>query len=378
MMTFNKMSGRLPATITSVLSMLFISSAQADYTFNMTKGVTPISHEVYSLHMIVFWVCVGIGVVVFGAMGWSIVHHRKSKGAKAANFHESTTVEIIWTIVPLLVLISIAIPATRTLLDLEDARTDADMNLEVTGMQWKWKYNYIDEGVSFVSSLAQSSRDVIKDPTGKENYLLEVDQPVVLPINKKIRFLIHSNDVIHSWWVPALGFKQDAIPGFINDAWALIEKPGIYRGQCAELCGKDHGFMPIVIKAVSQADFEQWIVDKKAAAAAVAASADKQWSMQDLIAKGETVYQANCSACHGATGAGIPGVFPAMTNSPTVTGDAVGHLTTVLNGRSGTAMPAFKGQLSDVDLAAVITFERNSFGNSVGDMVQPSAVKNAR
>lgn len=377
-MTFNKMSGRLSATLVSVFSMLFASAAQADYALNMTEGVTPISREIFSLHMIVFWICVGIGVVVFAAMGWSILHHRKSKGAEAANFHESTTIEIIWTVVPLLILIGIAIPATGTLLDLEDAKTDADINLQVTGIQWKWKYNYIDEGVSFVSSLAQSSRDVIKDPTGKENYLLEVDEPIVLPINKKIRFLFHSDDVIHAWWVPDLAVKQDAIPGFINDSWAIIEKPGIYRGQCAELCGKDHGFMPIVVNAVSEDDYKKWILEKKAAAAAVAASAEKEWSMQDLLAKGEKVYQTNCAACHGPTGAGIPGVFPAMTDSPIVSGDAAGHLDIVLNGKSGTAMAAYKGQLSDVDLAAVITFERNSFGNKVGDIVQPSAVKNAR
>ena len=377
-MTFNKMSGLLSVTLTSILSMLFVSSAQAEYALNMTQGVTPISREIYGLHMIVFWVCVGIGVVVFAAMAWSILHHRKSKGAEAANFHESTTIEIIWTVVPLAILIGIAIPATGTLLDLEDAKTDADINLQVTGIQWKWKYNYVDEGVSFISSLAQSSRDVIKDPTGKENYLLEVDEPIVLPINKKVRFLFHSDDVIHAWWVPELAVKQDAIPGFINDSWAIIEEPGIYRGQCAELCGKDHGFMPIVVNAVTEAEYEQWLADKKAAAAAVAASADKEWSMQDLLAKGETVYQANCAACHGPTGAGIPGVFPAMTNSPIATGDAAGHMDLVMNGRSGSAMAAYKTQLSDVDLAAVITFERNSFGNSVGDTVQPSAIKNAR
>ncbi len=377
-MTFHKLSGRMSATVTSILSLLFVSSAHAAYTLNMTQGVTPISREIYSLHMIVFGVCLTIGLVVFGAMGWSILHHRKSKGAVAANFHESTTVEIIWTVIPLLILIAIAIPATGTLLDLEDAETNADINLEVTGIQWKWKYHYLDEDVTFISSLAQSSRDVINDPTGKENYLLEVDEPIVLPINKKVRFLFHSNDVLHAWFVPALGVKQDVVPGFINDSWAIIEEPGVYRGQCAELCGKEHGFMPIVVKAVTETEYSHWIAERKAKAAAVAASADKEWSMQDLLAKGEVVYQANCAACHGPTGAGIPGVFPAMTDSPVVTGDAAGHVKVVMNGRSGTAMAAFKNQLSDVDLAAVITFERNNFGNSVGDTVQPSAIKNAR
>ncbi len=377
-MIHNKLIGRLPVALAGVLSMLFVTAAHADYALNMTKGVTPISRDLYSLHMIVLWICVAIGVLVFGAMAWSIIFHRKSRGAVAANFHESTMVELIWTIGPLLILIAIAIPATGTLLDLEDAKTNADINLEVTGIQWKWKYNYIDEDVQVISSLAQSSRDVIKDPTGHENYLLEVDQPIVLPINKKIRFLFHSDDVIHAWWVPEFAVKQDVIPGFINDSWAIIEETGVYRGQCAELCGRDHGFMPIVVEAVTEREYRQWLTDKKAEAATMAASADKEWSMQDLLAQGETVYNGNCAACHGPTGAGIPGVFPAMTNSPVVTGDAAGHVNVVMNGKSGTAMAAYKSQLNDVDLAAVITFERNSFGNSVGDLVQPSTIKNAR
>ena len=377
-MIFNKLPGRLPAALAGGFSVLLAPAAQAEYALNMTEGVTPISRDLYSLHMIVFWICVAIGVVVFAAMTWSILFHRKSRGSVAANFHESTMVEIIWTVAPLFILIGIAIPATGTLLDLEDAKTNADITLQVTGIQWKWKYNYVDEDIEFISSLAQSSRDVVKDPTGNENYLLEVDQPIVLPINKKVRFLFNSDDVIHAWWVPELAVKQDAIPGFINDSWALIEEPGTYRGQCAELCGKDHGFMPIVVEAVTQAEYEQWIAAKKAEAVAVAAQAEQEWSMQDLLTKGESVYAGNCAACHGPTGAGIPGVFPAMTNSPLATGDLAEHINVVMNGRSGTAMAAYKTQLSDVDLAAVITFERNSLGNSVGDMVQPSAIKNAR
>jgi cytochrome c oxidase subunit 2 len=377
-MTFNKLSGRLSAALVGVLSILFISAAHAELQLNMTRGVTPISRDLFDLHMLVLWICVVIGVIVFGVMAWSIIFHRKSRGAVAAHFHESTMVEIFWTIGPLLILIAVAIPATATLLDLEDAKTNADINLEVTGIQWKWKYNYIDEDVQIISALAQSSRDVVKDPTGNENYLLEVDNPIVLPINKKIRFLFHSDDVIHAWWVPELAVKQDVIPGFINDSWAIIEEPGTYRGQCAELCGKDHGFMPIVVEAVTQNEYEQWLAGKKAEAAAIAAQASQEWSMQDLLAQGETVYKANCAVCHGATGAGIPGAFPALTNSPIATGDAAEHLNVVMNGRSGTAMAAYKTQPNDVDLAAVITFERNSLGNSMGDLVQPSAIKNAR
>ncbi|MFT5656823.1 MAG: cytochrome c oxidase subunit 2 [Gammaproteobacteria bacterium] len=377
-MGFNKLTGQWFAAIAGVISLLFMSVAKAEYELNMTEGVTPISHDLYGLHMIVFWICVAIAVVVFGAMAWSIIFHRKSRGAKASNFHESTTVEIIWTVAPLLILIAVAIPATSTLIDLEDAKTNADINLQVTGIQWKWKYNFVDENVEFISSLAQSSRDVIKDPLGHENYLLEVDEPIVLPINKKIRFLFTSNDVIHAWWVPALAVKQDAVPGFINDSWAVIEEVGTYRGQCAELCGKDHGFMPIVVEAVTQADYEKWLAGKKAEAEAIAKAAELEYSMAELLAKGETVYNANCASCHGATGAGIPGVFPAMTGSPVATGDVAEHINVVVNGRAGTAMSAFKTQLSDVDLAAVITFERNSLGNSVGDMVQPSAITNVR
>ncbi len=377
-MILNKLSRRISSAVMGLIALLVMPAATAAYTLNMTEGVTPISQQQYGLHMLVFWICVVIGVLVFAVMAWSIFHHRKSKGAVASNFHESTTIEIIWTVAPLLILIGIAIPATATLLDLEDAKTNADITLQVTGIQWKWKYTFVDEDVSFVSSLAQSSRDVVSDPTGNENYLLEVDNQLVLPVGKKIRFLFHSNDVIHAWWVPALGVKQDSIPGFINDSWALIEEPGIYRGQCAELCGKDHGFMPIVVNAVTEPEYNEWLAGMKADAAAAASAADEEWSMQDLMARGETVYQANCSACHGATGAGIPGAFPAMTGSPVVLGDAAGHVDIVVNGRAGTSMAAFKAQLNDIDIAAVITFERNSFGNSVGDAVQPSTIKNAR
>ena len=377
-MRSSNLTRRFSLVTAGLFALLAGPAVQAAYELNMTEGVTPISRELYNLHMIVFGICVVIGAAVFIVMGISIVKHRKSKGAVAANFHESTKVEIIWTIVPLLILIAIAIPATGTLLDLEDT-SNSDVTVQVTGIQWKWKYTFVDEDVSFISSLAESSRDVMDDPTGNEHYLLEVDKPLVLPINKKIRFLFHSDDVIHAWWVPELAVKQDSIPGFINDSWATIEEPGIYRGQCAELCGKDHGFMPIVVNAVSEEEYVAWLEGMKAEAAAEAAAADQEWSMQDLVAKGETVYKANCSACHGPTGAGIPGAFPAMTGSPIILDtDPSAHIDIVVNGKAGTAMGAFKGQLSDVEIAAVITYERNALGNSVGDTVQPSAIKNAR
>ncbi len=380
-MISSRLLRRFFAPVLAFLSFISMSSAHADYELNMTQGVTPISHQIYDLHMIVLWICVIIGIGVFGAMAYSIMKHRKSKGAVAAEFHESTTVEIIWTLVPLAILIAIAVPATATLIDLEDT-SEADINIQVNGIQWKWRYNYIDEGVEFISALAESSRtngqSGVADPTGNENYLLEVDKPIVVPVKKKIRFLFTSDDVIHAWWVPELAVKQDAVPGFINDSWAYIEEPGVYRGQCAELCGKDHGFMPIVVNAVSEQEYQEWLVAMKAEAAAVAASADKEFSMEELVAKGESVYAANCAACHGPTGAGVPPVFPAITGSSVATGDISDHIDIIMNGKTGTAMQAFKTQISDVDIASVVTFQRNSLGNTVGDMVQPSKIKSLR
>jgi cytochrome c oxidase subunit 2 len=346
-------------------------------TLNLREGATATSHKVHSLHMLVFWICVVVCIAVFAVLIYSIIKHRKSKGAVPATFHESTTVEIIWTTIPFLVLVGIAIPATKTLLALEDTR-DSDMTIKVTGYQWKWKYDYLDQDISFFSTLA-TPRDQIEGKVKKdEHYLLEVDNPIVVPINKKIRFLVTSNDVIHSWWVPDLGWKQDAIPGFINDAWTELKEPGLYRGQCAELCGKDHGFMPIVLVAKTQEDFDSWVAEQKGAKAAAAAAAGKVWTKDELMAKGEQAYNSTCAACHQANGQGVPGVFPAMAGSKIVNGDVAGHVNIVLHGKAGTAMQAFGEQLDDATLAAVITFERNSFGNTTGDIVQPSDIAAAR
>ena len=372
---------KLLLTFTGAIAALIGSkSAFAEYTLNMTKGITDLSQDIYWLHMMAFWVCVAIGVVVFGAMFYSIVAHRKSKGAKAANFHESTTVEFIWTGIPILILIAMAIPASKTLIDIE-VLEKADMTVKVTGIQWKWQYDYPEEGISFVSNLAQSSRDVIKaSPEEREavhnesTYLRSVDKHLVLPVDTTVRFLITSNDVIHNWWVPAFGVKQDANPGFINDAWAKPNEIGTYRGQCAELCGKDHGFMPIVVDVVSKADYAAWVESKQAEKVAELASATQEWTEAELVARGEEVYNANCSGCHQKDGSGIPGVFPAMIGSEVTNGPADYQIGMVLNALRG--MPAFK-MLSDTDIASVITYERRSFGNN-GSVVQPSDVTSAR
>jgi len=361
-------------TLTGAIAALMSSRAAiAEYGLNMTKGVSTISGDIYSLHMMVFWVCVVIGVVVFGAMLYSIITHRKSKGVKAAHFHESTTVEFIWTGIPILILIAMAIPASKVLIDAE-VLDKADMTVKVTGHQWKWQYDYPEEGIGFMSNLAQSSRDAIKLDDKPENYLLEVDKRLVLPVDTKVRFLITSNDVIHAWWVPAFAVKQDANPGFINDAWAEVTEEGTYRGQCAELCGKDHGFMPIVVDVVSKEAFATWVAEQQADKVAAAASAIKTWSEDELVANGEAIYNANCSGCHQKDGSGIPGVFPAMKGSNITNGPASDHLNIVINGKGG--MPAFK-MLGDADLASVITYERRAFGNN-GTVVQPSDVTSAR
>jgi len=357
--------------------LLGAGQANAEYMFNLIKGVTDISHQVYDLHMLIFWICVVVCAGVFAVLIYSIFTHRKSKGAVSATFHESTTVEVVWTTIPFLILVAIAVPATTTLLELEDTR-DADMSIQITGYQWKWKYDYLDEDISFFSVLTTPREQIEGDAPKDATYLMDVDNPIVVPINKKIRFLITSNDVIHSWWVPDLGWKQDAVPGFINDAWTELHEPGTYRGKCAELCGKDHGFMPIVLIAKTEEDYAAWVAEQKGAAAAEAESATQTWTQDDLMARGEAVYNTNCAACHMANGAGIPGVFPAITGSALATGPAADHLNVVMNGVTGTAMQAFGAQLSDVDLAAVVTFERNGLGNSAGDMLQPSDVAAAR
>ena len=343
---------------------------------NMTPGVTEVGAEIYDLHMTVFWICVWIGVFTFGAMFYSVFTHRKSKGVKPADFHESTTIEIAWTIVPFLILLVMAFPATKTLISVYDFE-DTELDILVTGYQWKWKYEYIDESgdnVVFFSNLRTGKTEIYNEDGKGEHYLLEVDEPVVLPVNKKVRFLVTANDVIHAWWVPALAVKKDAIPGFINEAWTKPLETGVYRGQCAELCGRDHGYMPIVVNVVEQDEYDAWLADKKAQAAEIKALMDKNFTLDEQMAAGKPLYDQYCAACHGLKGEG--GVGKAIAGSAIATGPIAGHLEAGVNGVPGTAMQAFGAQLNDVDMAAVITYQRNAFGNNMGDIVQPIDVYN--
>ena len=352
---------------------LFPVMSMADWTMNMSPGVTQSSNDIYGLHMPILWICVVVGVVVFGVMFWSIFAHRKSRGHKPANFHENTTVEVLWTIIPLVILVAMAIPATATLIDMYDT-TEADVDIKITGYQWRWKYDYLDEEVGFFSNLS-TPRDQINNRQAKgENYLLEVDNPLVVPVGQKVRLLLTANDVIHSWWVPEFGLKKDAIPGFINEAWIRVDTPGTYRGQCTELCGRGHGFMPIVVEAVPQAEYQTWIGEQRAAAEKEKELSQKEWTMAELMERGEQSYQSTCAACHQADGSGLPPSFPALRGSAIAVGDMAGHIDIVVNGRRGTAMQAFGEQLSEVDIAAIITYERNAWGNNVGDMVTPKDI----
>ena len=348
----------------------------ADYQLNLAPGVTSTSQNAYDIHQIVMWICVVIGIVVYGVMTYSILTHTKAKNHKPATFDDNLTIEILWTVIPILILIGMAVPATSALLAMEDT-ADSDMSIKVTGYRWKWHYDYVGEGVAYFSNLSTPKDQIANKEAKGENYLLEVDNVMVIPTGQKVRFLFTSSDVIHAWWVPAFGVKKDAIPGYINESWTRVDEPGIYRGQCAELCGADHGFIPIVVEAKSPEDYVAWLDVKKAEAAAAADNSNKTFTMDELMANGEAVYNTNCAACHQVAGEGITGVFPALKGSPIATGPAIDHIKGVLNGIK-TGMPAFGPQLNDADLAAIITYERNAWGNSTGDMVQPSDIKAAR
>jgi cytochrome c oxidase subunit 2 len=351
----------------------------AVHQLNFQAPVTAIAADIYVLHNWMIGICLVIFLAVFGVMFYSILKHRKSLGHKSASFHESTTVEIAWTVVPFVIVVLMALPATKTVVAMKDT-SNADITIKATGMQWKWGYDYLKgegEGVAFLSALS-TPRDQIHGVAAKgDNYLLEVDHPLVVPVNKKIRIVTTANDVIHAWGVPALGVKQDAIPGFVRDTWFKAEKVGTYRGNCYELCGKEHAFMPIVVNVVSEEDYAKWVADQKKAMAANADDPSKTWTVAELSARGEKVYAANCVTCHQANGKGVPGAFPALDGSQMVNGPQDGQIAILLNGKN--AMPPWKGSLSDTEIAAVITYTRNNWSNKADDnIVQPAEVLAAR
>ena len=350
--------------------------ARAELAWNLQTPVTPIAQQMFDLHAYIFWICVAIFILVFGVMFYSIFKHRKSVGHKAAQFHENTLVEVVWTVIPFFILLFMAYPATKTILGMKDT-TAPDLTIKVTGYQWKWGYDYLQEGFGFYSSLKTPLAQIENRETKGENYLLEVDNPLVVPVDSKVRVLITASDVLHAWWVPAFGVKQDAIPGFVRDSWFKAEQIGTYRGNCAELCGKEHAFMPIVVEVRSKDDYARWLADQKQKVAVVAEDSNKELAHADLVGKGEGVFAQNCMACHQATGKGVAGAFPALDGSKLVVGPKAAQIALVLNGKPGTAMASFK-QLSDTDLASVMTYTRNAWSNKTGDSIQPAEVRTAR
>lgn len=342
----------------------------------MRVGVTEVSKEIFDLHTLIMWICVWIGVVVFGIMFWSLWKYRKSSGAIAAKFDDHFWVEIAWTVAATVILVGMAIPSTSVMIKAYDD-TEGDINIMVTGYQWKWQYKYLEDGVSFFSNLATSQEEIDNALPKGEFYLTEVDEPLVIPINKRIRFLITGNDVIHSWWVPDFAVKQDAVPGFINTAWTFVPKPGIYRGACTELCGLGHAFMPIVVRAVEQEEYEAWIIEKIVLAEAEKLLTEKVWTKAELIERGQGVYLKNCVACHQANGQGLPPVFPSLEGSQIVMRDKARNIEILMEGVQGAAMQAFSKQLSEVDIASVITYTRDSWSNGKngdGEIVVPKDI----
>jgi len=373
------MSGKFVRAAAGLAMAAPSAGAQAAYQLNLQTPASKVGESVYELHTIILLICVAIFVGVFGALLYSLYAHRKSKGHVAAQFHENMTVEVLWTVIPFVILVLMAWPATTTLLAMRDT-SQPDLTVKVTGYQWKWGYDYLrgeGEGIAFLSNLATPYDQIHGTAPKGEHYLLEVDNPLVVPVGKKVRILTTANDVIHAWYVPQLAVKQDANPGFIRDTWFRAEREGTYRGQCAELCGKDHGFMPIVVQVVSAEKYAAWVGDQKKKMAALADDPNKAWDLASLAERGEKVYQANCVACHQPTGMGMPPAFPPLSGSKIVNGPKAAQISLVLNGKQGTAMAPFK-QLSDVELAAVITYTRNHWANKSGEPVLPADIKAAR
>ena len=376
------MTSKLGSTFAAVWAAAPGPAAGAAWAnqYNLPPPQSTIANQIYDLHTLIMWIIVAIFVLVFGFMMVAIIRHRKSVGHQAEQFHENTTVEIIWTVIPFIILIGMAYPATKTIIAMKDT-SSPDLTIKATGYQWKWGYDYLQEGISFYANLA-TPRDQIDGHDNEArrnnpNYLLEVDNAMVVPVGKKVRVIVTANDVIHAWWVPAFGVKQDAIPGFVRDTWFRADKVGIYRGQCAELCGKDHGFMPIVVEVVEPEKYAAWVGEQQKKTKAAVVDPAKQWTLDELKAQGEKVYASNCVACHQANGMGVPNTFPALSGGKVTIGPKQGHIDIVLNGKPGTAMAPFK-HLSDVEIAAVVTYERNAWANKTGDMAAPAEIKAAR
>ena len=373
-----KINNLCKSAFTALLILtLYPSKAFSDWdALNMREGVTQVSRDVFELHMLIFYICVAIGAVVFSVMFYSLFRYTKKRNPNPSTFHESTKLEVAWTIVPFLILIAMAVPASKTLTEIYDDE-EGEINIQVVGYQWKWEYKYLEDDINFFSNLSTDQDEIYNLVPKGENYLLEVDEPLIIPVDTRVRFLITANDVIHSWWVPDFAIKQDAIPGFINTAWTRAEETGIYRGNCTELCGKNHGFMPVVVKVVEKDEYNDWVLAKKEEAIKLAELTEKEWSLAELTERGEGVYQKNCVACHQMNGEGLPPIFPALAGSDIVMFDKGRNVEILMEGVQGAAMQSFANQLSEVDMAAVITYTRQAWGNAEngdGEYVVPSDI----
>ena len=375
---FTKINNLSKSAFTALLMLsLYPSKVLSDWdALNMREGVTQVSRDVFELHMLIFYICVAIGAVVFSVMFYSLFRYTKKRNPNPATFHESTKLEVAWTVVPFLILIAMAVPASKTLTEIYNDE-EGEINIQVVGYQWKWEYKYLEDDINFFSNLSTDQDEIYNLVPKGENYLLEVDEPLIIPVDTRVRFLITANDVIHSWWVPDFAIKQDAIPGFINTAWTRAEETGIYRGNCTELCGKNHGFMPVVVKVVEKDEYNDWVLAKKEEAIKLAELTEKEWSLAELSERGEGVYQKNCVACHQMNGEGLPPIFPALAGSNIVMFDKNRNVEILMEGVQGAAMQSFANQLSEVDMAAVITYTRQAWGNAEngdGAYVVPSDI----
>ena len=375
---FKKINNLSKSAYTALLMLsLYPSKVFSDWdALNMREGVTQVSRDVFELHMLIFYICVAIGAVVFSVMFYSLFRYTKKRNPNPSTFHESTKLEVAWTVVPFLILIAMAVPASKTLTEIYDDE-EGEINIQVVGYQWKWEYKYLEDDINFFSNLSTDQDEIYNLVPKGENYLLEVDEPLIIPVDTRVRFLITANDVIHSWWVPDFAIKQDAIPGFINTAWTRAEETGIYRGNCTELCGKNHGFMPVVVKVVEKDEYSDWVLSKKEEAIKLAELTEKEWSLAELTQRGEGVYQKNCVACHQMNGEGLPPIFPALAGSDIVMFDKDRNVEILMEGVQGAAMQSFANQLSEVDMAAVITYTRQAWGNAEngdGEYVVPSDI----